>query len=201
MPTQEELDQLEAERKAKEALANGQASTGSPASSATKDEHMIPKSRLDEVLAKADKAERELLRLKTAEEERKKKEMNENDRLKLEKEEAERKVLLAEQELKAEREKNTAVTEASKVQFGDKEKKYRFIDPEIAFKLLTPEAKEKGVVNALHELAKNYPYLLESYAPPTPGKGGSPGKGKQVELEDVQSRTIDAKRREYGGNL
>lgn len=175
---------------------------GSPASSATKDEHMIPKSRLDEVLAKADKAEKELLKLKAQEEERKKKDLSEVDRLKVEKEQAEHDAAQAKLDLQAEREKNTAIAEASKLQFGsDKDKKQRFIDLEVAYKLLTPEAKEKGIINALTDLAKNSPYLLEVAAPSTNKGGGSPTKGKQLEVEDVQQSILDNKRSQYGGSL
>jgi len=200
MPTQDEID---AQKKLDDdKVAEALKAAGSTASPATSGEHMIPKSRLDEVLAKAEKAEKEILRLKTAEDERKKKELSEVDLLKVQKKEAEDIAAQAKLDLQAEREKNTAIAEASKLQFGaDKEKKLRFINPEVAYKLLTEEAKAKGIVEALTALAKDNPYLLEVPTVTTTTRSGSPIKGKQLDPEDLQQVALDSKRSQYGGSL
>jgi hypothetical protein len=161
------------------ATANTQAESLAP--SAKTDEHMIPKSRLDEVLAKAEKAEKALLKFQEAEDKRKKDELSEIDRLKLEKREAEDKAEKAATELQIEREKITILAEANKPQFG--EKKQKFCNPEIAYKLLTPEDKAKGITEALKELAKENPFLLEQ--PAQTGDGvGSPKKNNSKSLDE-----------------
>lgn len=160
--------------------------TESPAPPAKNDEHMIPKSRLDEVLAKAEKAEKALQKFQEAEDKRKKDELSELDRLKLEKQEAENKAQAAADELIAEREKNTIYAEANKPQFG--EGKAKFAEPEIAYKLLDPELKSKGILQALQELAKAHPYLLESTAQSKGDGVGSPAKGKKT------NQVVDAPR-------
>jgi len=171
------------------------AQTESPATAAKDAEHMIPKSRLDEVIAKAEKAEKALLKFQEAEDKRKKDELSELDRLKLEKQEAETRAQNAANELLAEREKNTIYAEANKAQFG--EGKAKFAEPEVAYKLLDPELKEKGILQALQELAKKHPYLLEA-AQPSKGDGvGSPAKGKKINTDDIAQSVIDQKRRGY----
>jgi hypothetical protein len=150
------------------------AQTESPAPTALPVEHMIPKSRLDEEIAKAKKAEAALVKFQEAEDKRKKNELSELDRLKLEKQEAENKATQAQTELQTERERNSILAEASKPQFGDK--KMKFCNPEIAYRLLTEDDKSKGIVSALQELAKANPFLLET--PAVAGDGvGSPRKG------------------------
>lgn len=113
-----------------------------------------------------------------AEKERKEAEMTEMEKLNAKLAEAEAKRIEAENVLQAEREKNTIYAEASKPQFG--EGKLKFAEPEVAYKLLDPEMKEKGILQALQELAKKHPYLLET---PASSKGdgvGSPVKGKKI---------------------
>jgi hypothetical protein len=156
--------------------------TESPAPSTKNDEHMIPKSRLDEEIAKSKKAETALAKFQEAEDKRKKEEMSELDRLKLEKKEAEDKAQKAADELSTEREKNQIFAEASKPQFGDG--KLKFAEPEIAYKLLDAEDKVKGILQALTELAKKHPYLLDK--PAASGDGvGSPKKGKKASEGEV----------------
>lgn len=173
-------DQVE-EKKEAATVATANVETESPASSAKTDEHMIPKSRLDEVLAKAEKAEKALLKFQEAEDKRKKDELSEIDRLKLEKKEAEEKAVQAQAVLLAERSKFEIIAEATKPQFGDK--KQKFINPEIAFRLLGDEDKAKGTLAALNELAKANPFLLEQ--PANNGDGvGSPKKNASKSLEE-----------------
>lgn len=152
------------------------------ASSASKDVKETPAEiekkeflkRLADVNAKAEKAERALLKFQEVEDKRKKDELSELDRLKLEKQEAENKATQAQTELQTERERNSILAEASKPQFGDK--KMKFCNPEIAYRLLTEDDKAKGIVSALQELAKVNPFLLET--PAVAGDGvGSPRKG------------------------
>jgi len=154
----------------------------SPAPPASTSEHMIPKSRLDEVLAKADKAEKALLKFQEAEDKRKKDELSELERLKLEKKEAEDKAQKAADELSAERERNQILAEANKPQFG--ESKLKFAEPELVPLLLTPEMKAKGITEALQELAKNHPSLLDK--PAATGDGvGSPRANKSKTNQEV----------------
>lgn len=162
-------------------VATANAQPESPAPAAKEAEHMIPKSRLDEVLAKAEKAEKALLKFQEAEDKRKKDELSEIERLKLEKKEAEEKAAQAESVLLAERSKFEIIAEASKPQFGDK--KQKFINPEIAFKLLGDEDKAKGILVALNELAKASPFLLEQ--PTQSGDGvGSPKKNNSKSIDE-----------------
>jgi hypothetical protein len=122
----------------------------------------------------AARIQKKLENFQAAEDKRKKDELSELDRLKLEKQEAENKATQAQTELQTERERNSILAEANKPQFGDK--KLKFISPEIAYKLLTKDDKEKGIVSALQELAKASPFLLET--PAVAGDGvGSPRKG------------------------
>jgi hypothetical protein len=162
-------------------VATANTQTESPAPAAKEAEHMIPKSRLDEEIAKSKKAEAALFKFQEAEDKRKKEEMSELDRLKIEKKEAEDKAQKAADELTSEREKNQIFAEASKPQFGDG--KLKFAEPEVAYKLLDAEEKAKGILQALTELAKKHPYLLDK--PAASGDGvGSPRKNTQKSTEE-----------------
>jgi hypothetical protein len=143
-----------------------------PAPSAKKDdppaepvEHMIPKTRLDEEIAKRDKAEKALAKFQEAEDKRKKDELSEVERVKLEKTESDQRAEKAEKALTDERIKNAVYAEANKAQFG--EKKVKFVSAEVAYKLLDlstieiADGKVKGIDTALKALAKDNPFLLE----------------------------------------
>mgnify|MGYP001285114408 CR=1 FL=1 len=129
----------------------------------------------------AARVQKKLETFQAAEDKRKKDELGELDRLKLEKKEAEEKATQAQAVLQAERTKYEVLAEAGKAQFG--EKKLKFINPEIAFRLLSDEDKAKGIVNALNELAKANPFLLD--LPAANGDGvGSPKKNNQKNSEE-----------------
>jgi len=131
----------------------------------------------------AARVQKKLEGFQAAEDKRKKDELTELERLKLEKKEAEEKATQAQAVLIAERTKYEVLAEAGKPQFGDK--KLKFINPEIAFRLLSDEDKAKGIINALTELAKENPFLLEQ--PAANGDGvGSPKKSNQKSLDEKQ---------------
>jgi hypothetical protein len=129
----------------------------------------------------AARVQKKLETFQAAEDKRKKDELSEVERLKLEKKEAEEKATQAQAVLIAERTKYEVLAEAGKAQFGDK--KQKFIDPNIAFRLLSDEDKAKGIVNALNELAKANPFLLEQ--PAANGAGvGSPKQNKSKSSDE-----------------
>jgi chromatin segregation and condensation protein Rec8/ScpA/Scc1 (kleisin family) len=129
----------------------------------------------------AARVQKKLETFQAAEDKRKKDELSEVERLKLEKKEAEEKATQAQAVLIAERTKYEVLAEAGKAQFGDK--KQKFINPEIAFRLLSDEDKAKGILVALNELAKANPFLIEQ--PAANGDGvGSPKKEKSKSLDE-----------------
>ncbi len=163
-----------------------------PAPSAKKDEqpaeHMIPKSRLDEEIAKRDKAEKELQKFQAAEDKRKKDELSEVDRVKLEKTESDQRAERAEKALTDERVKNAIYAEANKAQYG--EKKSKFVSPEIAYKLLdlsrieVEDGKVTGVADMLKTLAKDNPFLLEQAT--NGDRVGSPSRDKLKQQPEIK---------------
>lgn len=140
--------------------------TESPAPSASTDEHMIPKSRLDEEIAKRDKAQRALEKYQADEEKKKLADMTEIERLKAEKTTAETKALQFQKDLETERERNAVITKANDLNFQNAEQ---------AYKLAERDENGKVESGALEKLAKESPYLLKK----NNGDGvGSPAKGK-----------------------
>ena len=163
----------------------------------TGNEHMIPKSRLDEVLAAKKKAEDTLAALQKAEEDRKKEKLDEVERLKLELKEAQDLGTAKAKELQSERLLNKVISEAGKAQFG--EDKLAFIDADDAHRFLdlTPETKTEEVLAMLEKVAKAKPHLLNAKETEQGDRVGSPRKGKQVSQESVQANIVNKKRSTY----
>jgi hypothetical protein len=157
--------------------------------------------KLDELTRHASNKEAEALRVhkkveafEKAEAERKQAEMTEMDKLSAKLAEAEAKRTEAEKTLQDERVKNEIYAEASKMQFGNKQK---FASPEIAFKLLSEEDKA-SILPALQKLAKDNPFLLENPAA-VKSDLGSPRKGVKVDASALEDSVLEKKRREYSG--
>jgi hypothetical protein len=159
--------------------------------------------KLDELTRHATNKEQEAARVQKkveafekAEAERKTAEMTEMEKLTAKLNEAEAKRIEAEEKLIAKNEETLILTEANKPQFGVS--KLKFAEPELVPLLLTPEMKVKGITEALQELAKNHPSLLDK--PAASGDGvGSPKKGKAVAPADIEAEALNKKRREYSG--
>lgn len=124
-----------------------------------KADHMIPKARLDEEIAKRDAALAELKKLQDAEAERKKSEMTELERLKLEKTEADaraEKAASEARELKLQRQFEDTADELGVV-FVSREAAqdaYAFLDKEIVV------GDGSGMKKAVEALQKSKPYLF-----------------------------------------
>lgn len=163
-----------------------------PAPSATKDEppaeHMIPKSRLDEVIAARDKAEKDLKALQDAEAERKKSELSEVERAKQEKQEADTRAEKAEKELADQRatiaaEKAFAAVVA-KLNLGFFNDKAR----EDAFALMDM-SKPTEFENVIKKLKEEKPYLFKEIEVPDLDAKDK-GKSKNGVLTDAQKADI-----------
>jgi hypothetical protein len=134
----------------------------------------------------AARVQKKLEKYQADEEQRKKDALSEVDRLKLEKQEALDKAATLESKYQAETIKHEIFAEAGKAQFGET-KKQKFIDAETAYALLSKDEIEKGIPQALANLAKSKPFLLESVQA---GDGvGSPKAGK--------SKTVTEEKRNY----
>jgi hypothetical protein len=150
-------------------------------------DHMIPKARLDEEIAKREALKAELVAAQklvaesqAAETKRKEAELSEVERLKAEnlRETETRKKL--EESLREERIKSAIITAANMAQYG--EGKHKFIDAETAYKLVSRaeikiEGDEvKGVKEALTALANEKKFLLET---PASNNGDGVGTGRR----------------------
>lgn len=148
--------------------------------------------------------------LEDAEQKRKDAELSDAEQAKKAKETAEAEAAKAKADLRTERLKNKFLAQASKLEYGEGDKKYKFIDPERAYALAVADGAEMaiddtgkitGVSEALTKLAKEAPYLLEKETPTTkppsgPNKGKPPGPEQK---EQARQEMIDKKRAEYPG--
>ncbi len=144
--------------------------------------------------------------LEDADTERKNKELSAADLLKKENETLADRVTKAEGDLQTERVRTRFISEAGKSEFGEGEKKQRFIDPDAAYDLAVARkfemkldgGKPTGITEALKELAK-MTYLLEpadtgASRQPGPKKGKEPGPEME---EQKRQEMIERKRAEY----
>lgn len=161
----------------------------------SKTDHMIPKARLDEEIAKREALKAELAAAQklvaesqAAETKRKEAELSEVERLKAEnaRETETRKKLEA--SLQEERIKSAIIAAANLPQYG--EGKHKFIDAETAYKLVSRaeikiEGDEvKGVKEALTALANEKKFLLE--APEQKGDGVGTGRRSSKNLTPAE---------------
>lgn len=157
-------EQTEEQKKAAEEAANKE-ENGNPAAEPKNTEHMIPKSRFDEVNERAKKAEAELAALKQAEKEAEDKRLADQQQYKelAEKREAELEELRAQTEADkkaAEEQAKTAKYEADVIAEAAK---LNFHDPKEAVALL---GEVEDVAKAVKELAEAKPHLINKKVPP-----------------------------------
>jgi len=125
-----------------------------------KPDHMIPKTRLDEEIAKRAQAEKELEKFRKAEEDRKKSELSELDRLKLEKTEADKRASDAEQSVNELKLKTAFrdVADELGIEFANpqaREDAFTFLDKKVAGE------DGAGMKKALEDLEEKRPHLLK----------------------------------------
>lgn len=154
-----------------------------------KPDHMIPKTRLDEEIAKRATAEKELEKFRKAEEDRKKSELSELDRLKLEKSEADKRASDAEQSVNELKLKTAFrdVADELGIEFANpqaREDAFTFLD-----KKITGE-DGAGMKKALEDLEEKRPHLLkpEESEPETDAKkrGMRPANGKITKEDEAR---------------
>ena len=143
--------------------------------------------------------------LEDAEAERQKKALSAEELLKKEKQDAETRAAKAEGDLLQERLRTRFIAEAGKAEYGEGDKKQRFIDPEAAYDLAVARhfemkfenGKTVGITEALKELSKNA-WMLE--AGETKRKQPGPSEGKQPASESEEQKReeiLNRKRAEY----
>ncbi len=187
---QEAAAKAEAEAKAKEESEKNFEAWLAKQSDEIKKQHEEHVSGLKSALDTERKANKEkekqlkkLAEFEAAEEKRKQEQMTETEKLQSELATAKAEKEQAALELTTERIKNAVLYEASQPVFGNKQK---FAHPELAYDLLKtlPEIGDDGKVTgakeALGELAKTYPELLEAVS----GNGGTPrGAPQKTKVE------------------
>ena len=135
---------------------------------------------------------KKLADLEAAEKTRREAELSEIDKANAKLTEAAQRAERAEQALTNERVKNAVYAEANKAQYG--EKKSKFVDPEIAYKLLDLSrieidgGKVTGVADLLKALAKDSPFLLEQ--PSNGDRVGSPRAGGQKQQPETKRADV-----------
>ena len=131
---------------------------------------------------------KKLAELEAAEKTRREAELSEIDKANVKLTEAAQRAERAEKELIDERVESAVYAEANKAQYG--EKKVRFANPELVYKLINlseieiKDRKPIGIPELVKALAKNYPNLLEQ-----PGKGdgvGSPNGNKPKQQTETK---------------
>lgn len=131
---------------------------------------------------------KKLADLEAAEKTRREAELSEIDKANAKLTEADQRAEKAEKALTDERVENAVYAEANKAQYG--EKKSKFANPEIVYKLINlseieiKDGKPIGIPELLKALAKDYPNLLEQAA--NGDRVGSPSRDKQKQQTEIK---------------